>query len=268
MKPKILITNDDGIEAAGIKHLSHAICEFGDLLTVAPATNKSGVGLGVSLHATLHIKQVSNAAWSVTGTPADCVKMALSVILENPPDLIVSGINRGHNAGRNVLYSGTIGGVIEGILRGIPGIAFSSYDFADEPDYALYEPWAAEICKFVLQHPLPAGTILNVNFPSSRAHLRKDGNTEPHGVKLTRQGKQYAMEDLRLLQSYESQAHSYFVDARLVTFEEEPDSDIYWLERGYITCVPIHVDELTDWRYIKSHREHFEASLNCNKSLL
>lgn len=255
MKPKILITNDDSIEAPGIKHLWDALSDFGELSLVAPETNKSGVGLSISLHSTLHIKQRKEAVWSVSGTPADCVKMALSVILENPPDLIVSGINRGHNAGRNVLYSGTIGGVIEGILRGIPGIAFSSYDFATEPDYLAHTPWVSKICAFVLEHPLPPGTILNVNFPTTRT-----AQPMPRGIKLTRQGKQYAVEDYGHVKGAPILS-SYFVEAKLATFEEQPDSDIYWLERGYITCVPIHVEELTDWGYIQAKKEHFEETL-------
>lgn len=260
MKPKILITNDDSIDAPGIKHLWDALSDFGELSLVAPATNKSGVGLSISLHSTLHINQRDTSSWSVSGTPTDCVKMALSVILESPPDLIVSGINQGHNAGRNVLYSGTIGGVIEGILRGIPGIAFSSYDYIPEPDYLTHLPWVAKICSFVLEHPLPAGTMLNVNFPSTWLKFRKDGATTPQGIKLTRQGKQYAMEDFRHVGG-QHPISSYFLNGKLVDFEENPDSDIYWLERGYITCVPIHVDELTDWNYIKAKKAHFEEVL-------
>src|SRR5574338_1188667 len=142
-KSHILITNDDGIKAPGIQHLWSALKDFATISIVAPKTEQSGVGLGITIRSALHIEEFAweelDSCWSVTGTPADCVKMALSVLLPSPPDLIVSGINRGTNAGRTVLYSGTIGGVIEGILRGIPGIAFSSFDMANT-EYAQFLP--------------------------------------------------------------------------------------------------------------------------------
>ena len=121
---RILIINDDGIHAPGLIHLWKALVDLADVTIIAPAIEQSGVGLGITLRSPLHIESVAwnkgTPAWKISGTPADCVKMALSVILKTPPDLIVSGINRGSNSGRNVLYSGTVGGVIEGVLRNIP----------------------------------------------------------------------------------------------------------------------------------------------------
>lgn len=256
MRPQILITNDDSIYAPGIRHLWNSLKECADTCIVAPKTEQSGVGLSTTFRTTLHIEQFqwenNTPAWSVSGTPADCVKLASSVLLKSAPDLIVSGINKGLNAGRTVLYSGTIGGVIEGILRGIPGIAFSSYDW-DETEYALFEPYIPKIVDFVLKNPLPVGTLLNVNFPSMHV-LKNLGRTDVQGVKLTRQGKQYWVEQpLRI-----AETTSYTINTKLLDFDEADDSDIYWLARGYISCVPIHVDELTDWRYVKSQMESFE----------
>ena len=251
-RPKILITNDDSIHAPGIKYLWKALKEYADLTIVAPKTEQSGVGLGITITTALHIQKISwgeeTPAWSVSGTPADCIKIAASVLLENPPDLIVSGINRGTNSGRNVLYSGTIGGVIEGILRGIPGIAFSSYDFHNT-EYAAFVPYIPNIVDFTLKNPLPTGTLLNVNFPS------QEKKTEINGIKLTRQGKQYWLEDPLC---YHEALSTYKLGAKLKSFEEADDSDIYWLDRGYIACVPVHVDELTDWRYINAEKIQFE----------
>lgn len=254
-KPKILITNDDGIHAVGIKYLWRALKDYADLTIVAPKSEQSGVGLGITIRSALHIEKFlwedDLPAWSVSGTPADCVKIASSVLLTSPPDFIVSGINRGTNAGRNVLYSGTIGGVIEGTLRGVPGIAFSSFDMHNT-EYAAFTSHIPDIVDFIRSNPLPKGTLLNVNFPSM------DKVTEQTSIKLTRQGKQYWLEDPLC---YHEALSTYTMRAKLATFDEADDSDIYWLDRGYISCVPVHVDELTDWRYITSHKEVFDRKL-------
>ncbi len=253
-RPSILITNDDGIHAPGIKHLWQAISSFADVTVVAPATEQSAVSLSITIRNPLHIEKVTWPAnvdvWSVSGTPADCVKLGLNVVLESPPDLILSGINRGTNAGRNVLYSGTVGGVIEGIMHNIPGIAFSCYDFHD-PAYATAEKYIPLIVRHILQHPLPNGTFLNVNFPPK--HLN-----EIKGIKLTRQGKEYWVEnpDKR---EHPNQGNSYYwLGAKLAKFEEEADSDIPLLQQGYLTAVPVHVGELTDHHHLTAHRDHFE----------
>ena len=188
-KPQILITNDDGISAPGIKHLFLALKDFAHISIVAPALEQSGVGAAITLRDPLHIIPVdwegNVPAWKVTGTPADCVRLGMSV-LKAKPDLIVSGINRGSNSGRNVLYSGTVGGVIEGVLRGVPGIAFSCSDFA-APNYKMAEEHVLSIVKHLLEHPMPKGTLLNVNFPETEV-IR--------GVKMARQGMGYWMENL------------------------------------------------------------------------
>ena len=133
-RPFLLITNDDGIHAPGLKHLWEAVAEHAETSIVAPATEKSGCGLSITWAKPLRVHPIEwenkTPCWSVSGTPADCIKMGLNVLLDKPPHMILSGVNRGSNAGRTVLYSGTIGGVIEGALKGIPGIAFSFCDFA------------------------------------------------------------------------------------------------------------------------------------------
>lgn len=257
---KILITNDDGIHAPGIKHLWDALEGKGERFVVAPAYEQSGVGAGISIGSSFKVEEkvwdMHPLTWSVTGTPADCVKMAVNVLLSEKPDLIVSGINRGTNAGRNVLYSGTIGGVIEGVLRGIPGIAFSLFDY-DHENYALFERYVPSIADYVFQHPLPAGTMLNVNFPSLDLRRRKDRDTVIRGIVLTRQGKQYWLEHPEQI-FYDPATKSYRFGIEPLEFEEHEESDIYWLERGYITVVPVHVEELTDWRYLHTQKVHFE----------
>src|SRR5262249_28069062 len=140
-RPYILVTNDDGVHAPGIKHLWTALAEVADVVVVAPVSEQSAVSLSITVRHPLRIEKMEwpwakeAQVWTINGTPADCVKLALSVILPHPPQLIVSGINRGNNAGRNILYSGTVAAVIEGVMHNIPGIAFSVANYF-HPDYA------------------------------------------------------------------------------------------------------------------------------------
>lgn len=256
--PKILITNDDGIHAPGIHHLWNAIKNLGTSTIIAPDTEKSAVGLSITIRNPLRVEPVktfgNSNAWSVTGTPADCIKMGLSAILPVKPDIVVSGINRGNNAGRNALYSGTVAGVIEATFQGIPGIAFSCHDYTD-PNFAEAENYIPTILQYALEHPMPPGTLFNVNFPSKSVGKIK-------GCKMTRQGKGYWIEapDKRC---HPAEQHDYYwLGAKLATFEEEADCDVTWLEQGYITIVPIHVAELTDRVHLTNRKEHFHEFFN------
>lgn len=253
-RPSILVTNDDGIHAPGIKHLWQALSTFADVTVVAPATEQSAVSLSITIRNPLHIEKTewpSNiSVWSVSGTPADCVKLGLNVILKETPDLVLSGINRGTNAGRNVLYSGTVGGVIEGVMHNIPGVAFSCFDFHD-PDYHRAEQYIPSIVQHVLKHPLPNGTFLNVNFPPKHLNGIK-------GFKLTRQGKEYWSENPDKREHPTQSSSYYWLGAKLAKFEEDADSDIPLLQQGYLTAVPVHVGELTDHQHLNAHRTYFE----------
>lgn len=259
-RPKILITNDDGITAKGIWHLWKALSGKADITIIAPSNQKSGVGLGLTLHKPIRIDPVkwedSTPAWQVSGTPADCIRFGRSLVLDHTPDIIVSGINHGSNAGRNVLYSGTIGGVIEGALRKIPGIAFSSTSF-DTPRYELIEPYIFPIIQHVLSHSLSEGTILNVNFPT---HLEKF-----KGVKLARQGKGLWIEDPD--RRVHPNGDPYFWHGgKWAHHDEHEESDVALLEAGYVAAVPIHIDELTDHNFITERRDLFESHFDQDES--
>lgn len=254
-RPYILITNDDGVYAPGIKHLYNAVKDFADVIVVAPATEQSAAGLSITIRHPLTLQRVSwnsldAEVWSVSGTPSDCIKMALSVVSQKPPSLIVSGINRGSNAGRNILYSGTVAAVIEGTLQNIPGIAFSSIKF-DNPTYGPTETHISYIVKYALQHKLPTGTFLNVNFP--------DGHIK--GVRMARQGKEYFAEDPEC-RSHPSGHDYYWLGFKVAKFEEEEDSDIALLEQGYATAVPLHIQEITDRIHMQNQKSIFEAFVN------
>ncbi len=258
-KPHILITNDDGIEAPGIRHLWKAVKDHFRVTIVAPTTEKSGAGLGITLRDPLHVQEVAwenkTAAWKITGTPADCIRMAVRVILDTPPDLILSGINRGSNSGRNVLYSGTVGGAIEGVLRNVPGIAFSCEDF-ESPKYDLAEKYVMPIVQYVLDHPLPKGTLLNVNFPVS---------TDIRGVKLASQGRGYWIENPDQRVHPEGRPY-YWLGGKWQHQDEEPHSDVFLLKEGFVTAVPIHVHELTDHGALKGHGEQFNKKMHSHFS--
>jgi 5'-nucleotidase len=255
-KPKILITNDDGITASGIWHLWNALKDKADLTIVAPAIQKSGAGLGLTLHKPITINPVKwegeTAAWKVSGTPADCVRFGLRVVLNEKPDIIVSGINRGSNAGRNVLYSGTIGGVIEGAMKEIPGIAFSSVEF-DEPRFESIESYIYPIVEHFLEHPLESGTVINVNFPSKFEKFK--------GVKMARQGRSLWVEDPDERLHPDGEPY-YWHGGQWSHHEEHDDSDIALLSEGYVTAVPIHVHELTDHGFFSKRKSHFESHFN------
>lgn len=251
--PKIMITNDDGINAAGIKHLCRALKDHAEITIVAPAVEQSAVGLSVTIRSPLRIQKTEwehgIKAWSINGTPADCVKMGLSIILDEQPDYIFSGINRGTNSGRNVLYSGTVGGAIESVMKDVPAVAFSCYDFADT-NYAEIEQFIPLMLKHVQQHPLPKGTLLNVNFPS---HI----HGAVKGFRMTRQGMQFWAEQPSK-REHPAEGHDYYwLGARLAQFDEHEESDIHWLNQGYATAVPVHVKELTDYLHLEKAKEHF-----------
>lgn len=253
-RPYLLITNDDGIHAPGLKHLWEAVHEFADLAIVAPQSEKSGSGLSITWTKPLLIHpfawQNGTPAWSLNGTPADCVKMALSLILKRRPDLIISGINRGSNSGRTVLYSGTIGGVIEGVLKGIPGIAFSFSDFAVPPLSATKE-YIFPLIQHVLKNPLPAGSFLNVNFPVNCQNGVK-------GFKLSKQGRGYWTEAPEQRTHPEGTPY-YWLGGRWCSFEEDPESDVAYLDQGYIAAAPIHVDDLTDKIVYQNHKKMIDS---------
>ena len=250
---RILLTNDDGIQAKGLKYLWKSLAHHAEITIVVPSWEKSGSALSTTLMKPLYPEKIdweeNTPVWSLNGTPADCVKMALSVLLKDDlPDLIVSGINKGSNAGRNVLYSGTVGGVIEGVYQNIPGIAFSCYDSRD-PSYQEAEPFIFPIVRHFVDHSIPEGSFLNVNFPSKK-HL-------PYkGAKMAKQGKGYWMENPE--ERLHPEGRSYFwIGGKWNGFEEHNLSDVSLLEKGYITAVPIHVNDITDHEFYDKHEDLF-----------
>jgi 5'-nucleotidase len=256
-RPFILITNDDGIHAPGIRHLWQALKGEAEIAIIAPHTEKSGCGLGITWTKPLHIRSIQwedgTPAWSINGTPADCVKMGISSILARRPDIVVSGINRGSNSGRTVLYSGTVGGIIEAAFKDIPGIAFSFSDVAI-PDLKITQPYILKLVRHLLAHPLPSGTFLNVNFPFN-------AQEKIAGFRMAKQGLGHWVEepDKRI---HPEGLPYYWLGGKWRAFPEDPESDVALLEQGYIAGVPIHVNQLTDQAAFQKHKGPMEGLFN------
>ncbi len=251
-KPKILLVNDDGIHAPGLRHLWEALKSHADLTIVAPASEMSGAGLSITMYNPLHVQEFDwgeeTKAYSVSGTPADCVKLALSELLPEPPDYVFSGINKGTNHGRNVFYSGTVGGAIESTLRNIPSVALSCWSVRD-PDYTAANRLIVPILRFLQEHPLPHGTLLNVNLPSV---------TPFKGLRLARQGSSYWKETPQRRQHPEGFDY-YWLGGVHSDHEEHEESDVHLLQQGYATAVPLRVTELTCLGTLDTHRDHFNS---------
>jgi 5'-nucleotidase len=175
--------------------------------------------------------------------------MACSVLLEKQPQMILSGINRGSNAGRTVLYSGTVGGVIEGTLKNIPGIAFSFCDF-DLPSLSSVKRFIFPLVQHFLENPLPQGTFLNVTFPEGCEKGVK-------GLRFAKQGRGYWVEDPQQRTHPEGIPY-YWLGGKWKSFDEDRESDVALLIEGYITAVPIHIDQLTDQEAFKTRKESVE----------
>jgi 5'-nucleotidase len=251
---RILITNDDSIHAPGLRYLCSVLKDYADVYIVAPETEQSGVGMSLTTLRALNVKEYSwdgVHAWSVDGTPADCVKMAWSLLLPEKPDLIVSGINNGLNPGRSVLYSGTVGGVIEALYRGVPGIAFSQArheDFCVNDIDAVYEgtrEYILSIIQYIRKNPLSTGSFLNVNFPCSGGYFK--------GVKFAVQGRGYHVEKLK-----QTGPSSYWLGCDFCECDEPVDSEITLLREGYITATPLQVSSVTDHTAVRSHKNKFD----------
>lgn len=267
-RPHLLLSNDDGIHAPGLRYLWNCLSPYYTLTICAPMQEQSGVGMAITIREPLRMESLpwhsegppcdqANIAWAVSGTPADCIKLALHTLFEKqPPALILTGINRGSNAGRTALYSGTVAGAIEGALQGIPSIAFSCISY-EQPDYALAAKYIPEIVAYALAEPFATHTVLNVNFPELTSG-------QPKGFRLTRQGKEFWGEEI-ISREHPIEGHTYYwMGSRCVEFEEHAESDIALLQAGYITAVPMQVHDLTDHHFLAERKlscMHYFSSL-------
>ncbi len=242
MLPKILLTNDDGIDAPGLKVLESAVMGLGEIYVVAPKDNRSAASHSFTLRQPIKIYQIKENRYAVDGTPTDCVLIAHHGLFKKTISLVISGINNGPNMGDDVLYSGTVAAAIEGTILGIPSIAVSYRQDGVNCDIA--EKLVNRLAKYLLKHGLPKKTLLNINIPAGKVK----------GVKITRMGKR-TYKDMAIKTDHPSGEVSYMIDGEL-SWEIESGTDFEAVENNYISITPLHLD-MTNYRELATFRRKF-----------
>ncbi len=229
-KKRLLLTNDDGVQAPGLKALEDALSPLGELMVVAPDREMSGTSQSLTLYSPLRVHRLDERHFSVSGTPADAVILALHRLMPEPPDLVVSGINPGGNMGENVVYSGTVAAAMEATLHGVHGIAMSLAT-RKELDFSVAAAFAAQIAARVLAEGLPLGVMLNVNVPRG----------EIHGVSLTRQSRKVSQNIIH--EKQDPRGRPYFWQDESVNVDKvEPESDYAAVFAHKISITPLQAD--------------------------
>lgn len=237
-KPLILVTNDDGITAPGLRALIEVMNTIGEVVVVAPDSPQSAMGHAITINSTLHCEihptDGPQIEYSCSGTPADCVKLAVNEILGRKPDLCVSGINHGSNSSINVIYSGTMSAAVEAGIEGIPAIGFSLLDYRWGADFEVTKPFVEKITRSALKNKIPKDTVLNVNIP-----VLKNGTIK--GIKICRQAKAYWVEEFDKRTNPMGREY-YWLTGNFINEDRGEDTDEWALEQGYISIVPVQFD--------------------------
>ena len=242
----ILLTNDDGIYSEGIRALYESLSKIGEVTIVTPDSERSAVGHAITLSDPLRVKEVIRSGkffgYATTGTPADCVKLAIGAILKKKPDLVVSGINLGPNVGYSVLYSGTVSGATEGAILGIPSFAISLDTFTN-PDFSFAAEYARKLAKQIIKHNnLPKGTLLNVNIPAILKKYIK-------GVRIVKQSEKAIEERFDKREDPRKRVY-YWLTGEIIRSDGKEDADIETLRKKYISITPIRCD-MTDYEFLE-----------------
>jgi 5'-nucleotidase len=233
--PRILVTNDDGVHAEGIRLLAEAVAPYGDITVVAPIQEASAIGHALTLRRPLRIESIAENVFAIDGTPTDCVNIAITHILRDKPDLIVSGINKGWNLGDDVTYSGTVSGALEGALLGIPSIAISAQRVKDEADFAPAARAASLVTEAVLERGMPKFTLLNVNTPWGANK----------GFRVTVQAKRNHVTVVNQRIDPRHRAY-YWIEEGENEWEPHDRSDYQAVRDGYVSVTPLQPD-MTDY---------------------
>ncbi len=244
---KLLISNDDGVFALGIRTLANTLVAAGhDVSVICPDRERSATGHGLTLHQPIRAERIESIfhpqvrAWACSGTPSDCVKLALGALLDHPPDLVLSGINHGSNLGTDILYSGTVSAAMEGVIEGIPAIAFSLASFTVQ-NFQPAADFAVVLLAYLAKHPLPELMLLNVNIPAVDA-------TEIAGVKLTRQGIRRYVDLFEKRIDPRGKVYYWLAGELMEDVETEGDrhnpvpTDVAMIRHNYITLTPLQYD--------------------------
>ena len=250
-KPLILVTNDDGIHARGLRELVEVIQFFGEVVVISSETPMSGKSCAITVDQPLRAipceRILDSETYKCSGTPVDIVKLSFNNLLPRKPDFVVSGINHGANSSISVLYSGTMGAAIEGSLHGVPSIGFSLDDHSSDADFSKAKIVVARIFQTVLENGLPMFTCLNVNIPKGK----------PKGIKICRQTRGKWVEEFE--KRVDPQGRDYhWLSGYFKNFEEDSqETDIYALQNNFVSVVPVTVDmtcyktleEIQNWKF-------------------
>lgn len=253
-RPLILVSNDDGITAPGIRTLVNLMKELGEVVVVAPDSPQSGMGHAITIGNTLRLYKADIfegiQAYKCSGTPADCVKLAKHYVLKDrKPDLVVSGINHGSNTSISVLYSGTMSAAIEGAIEGMPAIGFSLCDYDPEADFSHTHDAVLKVAEQVLKNGMPRGVALNVNFPPKR-------NEKIKGIKVCRQAHAKWQEEFD--ERFDPNGRRYFwMAGNFVNFDKGEDNDEWAIANNYASLVPVQFD-MTAHHAISEINEEWE----------
>ena len=237
-KPVILITNDDGVTAPGIMNLVEAVKHLGKIVVVAPDKPQSGMGHAITIGQPLRLHKISAVdnveIWSCTGTPVDCVKLAVDKVLHRKPDICLSGINHGANHSINVIYSGTMSAAVEAAIESIPSVGFSLLDYRIDADFTGARKYVRIIVEKMLANKLDKHTVLNVNIPSVPVELLK-------GIKICKQA--YAKYEEDFVERNDPHGKMYYwLTGQFVNFDKAKDSDVWALDHNYVSVVPVQFD--------------------------
>ncbi len=248
---RILLTNDYGIHARGLDALRLALEDIAEVIVAAPDRERSATGHGITVDYPIRVSKYqfphsSTQGWIIDGTPADCVKLAICALLTHPPDLVVSGINRGGNLGTDVLYSGTVSAAIEGIILGIPSIAVSLNSFDFQADYSYAASVACKLCLEIEKVGLTTDTMLNVNVPAVT-------EAEIKGIQITKLGiRRY--EDV-FQERQDPRGRTYFwLAGDIVDDDQDQDADVMVIRNNIVSITPIHFD-LTNFKLIQELKD-------------
>lgn len=250
MKPLILISNDDGVEAPGLKLLTEVAREMGDVVVVAPKNNASCLSHSLTTQRPLRVEEVHRedglAVYACDGTPADCVKIAVNHFCPRQPDLVLSGINHGSNSSINVLYSGTMGAAIEASVLGVKAIGFSILSHNHNTDLTPCVPYARRITAYVLEHGLPEYVSLNVNIPHIPAEQIK-------GIRICHEAKAQWLDSFEQRVDPRGQRY-WWLTGKFVCDNPKEGSDEWALTNGYVSVVPVNAD-FTNYKALENLKE-------------
>lgn len=238
-QPLILVTNDDGITAPGIAATVEVMKKLGKVVVVAPDSPQSGMGHAITINKPLRLDKNHQfgpdvESYQCSGTPADCVKLAVDKVLHRKPDLLVSGVNHGSNSSINVIYSGTMSAAVEGAIEGITAIGFSLLDYSWEADFEASKDVIYKVASNVLKHGLPEATLLNVNIP-------KGGLKDLNGIKICRQARAKWVEEFD--QRQDPYGRNYFwLTGKFNNLDKGEDTDEWALAHNFVSVVPVQFD--------------------------